>query len=98
MSLNSTFFPPAADTTVNTEAALDYDTEEEQEEGQGTEARTEILSQLPDAPTDEPMDGDHAKQPSQKKQKINEASDDDFIVVDKEEMDESDEAKPKAEL
>jgi len=51
---------------------------------QGTEATTEILSQLPDAPTDEPVDVDHAEQPSLKKQKTEEGSDDDFVVVDKE--------------
>lgn len=96
--MNSTFFPPAADTAVDTGAALDYDTEEEQEGGQGTEAMTEILSQLPDAPTNEPVDVDHAKQPSQKKQKTDEASDDGFVVVDKEELNESDKAKPRGEL
>lgn len=73
---------------------LEYDTEEEQDEVQGTEATTEILSQLPDAPTDEPVDVDD-KQPSQKKQKTEEGSDDDFVVIDKEAADGT---KPKAEL
>ena len=78
------FFPPATETDPKPENSLDYDTEEEQEEEQGTEATTEVLSQLPDAPTDEPVDVDHAEQPSQKKQKTDAASDDDFVVVDKE--------------
>lgn len=62
---------------------------------QGTEATTEILSQLPDAPTDEPVDVDDAEQPSQKKQKTEEGSDDDFVVIDKQGTDGT---KPKAEL
>jgi hypothetical protein len=53
------------------------------------------LSQLPDAPTDEPVDVDNAEQPSQKKQKTDETSDDDFVLVDEEEKDGT---KPKAEL
>ena len=76
---------PAADD------GLDYDTEEEQV----TETATEILSQLPDAPTGEPVDVDDVEEPSQKKQRTDEASDDDFVVVNK---DSADEAKPKAEL
>lgn len=62
---------------------------------QGTEATTEILSQLPDAPTDEPVDVDHAEQPSQKKQKTEEASDDEFIMISKEGAEGT---KPKSEL
>lgn len=93
--MNSAFFPPATDTSLNTEAALDYDTEEEQKEAQGIKTTTEILSQLPDAPTNEPVDVDHAEQPSQKKQRTEESSDEDFVVVDKED---TDEAKPKAGL
>lgn len=69
--------------------------EEDNKEEQGTEATTEVLSQLPDAPTDEPVDIDDAEQPSQKKQKTEESSDDDFVVVEKEEADGT---KPKAEL
>lgn len=53
------------------------------------------MSQLPDAPTDEPVDVDDAQQPSQKKQKTDEASDDEFVVVDK---DGPDESKRKSEL
>ncbi|KAF3032405.1 hypothetical protein E8E11_002087 [Didymella keratinophila] len=93
-----TFFPPAtAETESKTKATdeLEYDTEEEEDEVQGTEATTEILSQLPDAPTDEPVDVDHAEEPSQKKQKTREGSDDDFVVVDKESADGT---KPKSEL
>lgn len=62
---------------------------------QSTEATTEMLSQLPDAPTDEPVDIDHAEQPSQKKQKTEEGLDDDFIVVDREDEDIT---KSKSEL
>ncbi|KAF2623292.1 A1pp-domain-containing protein [Macroventuria anomochaeta] len=90
-----TFFPPANQTGLKAETSLEYDIEEEQEEEQGTEATTEVLSQLPDAPTDEPVDVDDAEQPSHKKQRTEEVSDDDFVVVDKEGTDES---KPKAEL
>jgi hypothetical protein len=54
-----------------------------------------MLSQLPDAPTDEPVDIDHAEQPSQKKQKTEEGLDDDFIVVDREDEDIT---KSKSEL
>ncbi|KAH6629388.1 hypothetical protein C7974DRAFT_311206 [Boeremia exigua] len=86
-----TFFPPASDAVEG----LEYDTEEEQEEESEANAATEILSQLPDAPTNEPVDVDHAEQPSQKKQKTDDVSDDDFIVVDKEDTEET---KPKAEL
>ncbi|KAJ4330374.1 hypothetical protein N0V87_010036 [Didymella glomerata] len=93
-----TFFPPAtAETESDTKTTdeLEYDTEEEQDEVQGNEATTEMLSQLPDAPTDEPVDIDHADQPSQKKQKIEDGSDDDFVVVGKEGADGT---NPKAEL
>lgn len=94
------FFPPAnAETETETQTKptddLEYDTEEEQDEVQGTEATTEILSQLPDAPTDEPVYVDHTEQPSQKKQKTEEVSDDDFVVVDKEGAEGT---KPKSEL
>lgn len=93
--MDSTFFPPATESNPHAENALDYDTEEEQEEEQRTEATTEMLSQLPDAPINEPVDIDHAQQPSQKKQKTEEGSDDDFVVVDNEETDET---KPKGGL
>jgi O-acetyl-ADP-ribose deacetylase (regulator of RNase III) len=98
LTTSSTFFPPAtAETESDTKTTdeLEYDTEEEQDEVQGNEATTEMLSQLPDAPTDEPVDIDHADQPSQKKQKIEDGSDDDFVVVGKEGADGT---NPKAEL
>lgn len=91
----STFFPPAFEAETPTKTKVEAGFEEDNEEGQTTEAATEILSQLPDAPTDEPVDIDDAEEPSQKKQKTGETSDDDFVVVDKEA---TDEAKPKAEL
>ncbi|KAF1354229.1 A1pp-domain-containing protein [Lizonia empirigonia] len=90
-----TFFPPAPEAGTPTKTKVEAGFEEDNEEGQTTEAATEILSQLPDAPTDEPVDIDDAEEPSQKKQKTGETSDDDFVVVDKEA---TDEAKPKAEL
>ena len=80
---------------MSADDSLNYDTEEEQEDGQETEATTEVLSQLPDAPTDEPVDVDHAKQPLQKKQRTGEESEDEFVVVDKESTGET---KPKSGL
>lgn len=50
---------------------------------------TELASQLPDAPTTEPTDSTDAVQPSLKKQKI-EDSDDDFVVVDKDDLKDDD--------
>ncbi|KAF2998855.1 hypothetical protein E8E13_003534 [Curvularia kusanoi] len=89
------FFPPATEVVSQAEEALDYDTEEEPDDEQKTEATTEILSQLPDAPTDDPVDVDHAEQPSQKKQRTEEMPEDDFVVVENES---EAEAKPKPEL
>jgi hypothetical protein len=88
-------FPSTTANGTIADDSLDYDTEEEPEEGQETEAITEILSQLPDAPTDEPVDVDHAEQPSQKKQRTEEEPEDDFVVVDKESTGET---KPKSGL
>ncbi|UPX10039.1 uncharacterized protein EKO05_0000714 [Ascochyta rabiei] len=85
-----TFFPPITEVHANADNGCTEDEEEHT-----TEAITEILSQLPDAPTDEPVDIDDAKLPSQKKQKTEEVLDDDFVVVNKET---TDGAKPKAEL
>ncbi len=89
------FFPPAVEINVTIDDSLDYDTEEEQEEEVGTEATSEVLSQLPDAPTNEPVDVDDVPQPLQKKQKTDEVSDDGYVVIDNED---SDEAKPKPGL
>ena len=89
-------FPPTTANGTGADDSLNYDTEEEQEDGQETEATTEVLSQLPDAPTDEPVDVDHAKQPLQKKQRTGgEESEDEFVVVDKESTGET---KPKSGL
>lgn len=70
----STFFPP-----VETEAQT------ESTEGQETSTEpSELLSQLPDAPTSEPKDVEDTEQPAVKKQKTVETdADDDFVVVEK---------------
>jgi len=76
------FFPP-------------IQTEDETAKEQATSTEpSEILSQLPDAPTEDPKDVDDTPQPSAKKQKTEEA-DDDFVVVEKEDAKED---KPKPEL
>lgn len=54
----------------------------------------EILSQLPDAPTEDPKDIPDIQEPSTKKQKT-EDTDDDFVVVEKEDAKED---TPKSEL
>lgn len=78
----STFFPPV-------------ETDDEATKAQETSTEpNEILSQLPDAPTEEPKDVEDAEQPSSKKQKTEEL-DDDFVVVEKEDAKED---KPKPEL
>ena len=94
LTTDSTYFPPITEDGKLADESLDYDTEEEQDDGLQTEAATEILSQLPDAPTDEPVNVEDAQQPSQKKQKTEETPDD-FVIVEKEDTDET---KPKAEL
>jgi hypothetical protein len=53
-----------------------------------------MLSQLPDAPTEDPKDLEDDEQPSPKKQKIEE-TDDDFVVIEKADAQED---KPKPEL
>jgi hypothetical protein len=87
---SSTFFPPV-------EAA-----DEPAKEQETSTEPSEILSQLPDAPTEDPKDVEDTLQPSTKKQKTEDA-DDDFVVVDKEDIkDDSAKAapedKPKSEL
>jgi hypothetical protein len=52
------------------------------------------LSQLPDAPTEDPKDIEDIQEPSSKKQKTEDAEDD-FVVVEKED---SKEDKAKVEL
>ncbi|RMZ70052.1 lrp16 family [Pyrenophora seminiperda CCB06] len=54
---------------------------------------SELASQLPDAPKTEPNDSDVSQQPLSKKQKTTE-TDDDFVVVEKDDITE-DESKPE---
>jgi hypothetical protein len=53
-----------------------------------------MLSQLPDAPTEDPKDISDFQEPSAKKQKM-EDTDDDFVVVEKEDAKED---QSKSEL
>lgn len=94
-TLNSIYFPPTSKDGQNAVDSLDYDTEEEQADEPEPEASTEILSQLPDVPTTELVNIDQALQPSPKKQKTEDTTGDDFVVV---ENDGAGMAKPKAEL
>ncbi|KAH7084105.1 MACRO domain-containing protein 1 [Paraphoma chrysanthemicola] len=85
-----TYFPPVES---EGEAATEQETSTEP---------SEILSQLPDAPTEEPKDVEDTPQPSAKKQKTDNV-DDDFVVIEKEDAkDESAKAapteKPKSEV
>jgi hypothetical protein len=104
--LISIFFPP-----VETETEANEATEAKSEPTEGQETSTEpseLLSQLPDAPTDEPQDAEDSEQPAVKKQKTTDSdADDDFVVVEKEDANEDaqedakeevEEAKPKSEL
>jgi hypothetical protein len=86
----SIFFPP-----VETQDKPSTQEESATEQETSTEP-SEMLSQLPDAPLEDPRDTEDTEQPSPKKQKIDEADDDDdFVVVEKEDAVED---KPKAEL
>jgi len=76
---------PAEDTTAQKDADQPVETSTEP---------SEILSQLPDAPTEDPKDVTDIEEPSTKKQKT-EDTDDDFVVVEKEDAKED---KPKPEL
>ncbi|KAF1913095.1 hypothetical protein BDU57DRAFT_458107 [Ampelomyces quisqualis] len=76
------FFPPAHIDDASVE-----------EPGTSTEP-SEMLSQLPDAPTEDPKDVEDVEQPSTKKQKTDD-TDDDFVVVEKED---ATEAKSKSEI
>jgi hypothetical protein len=59
---------------------------------------SEILSQLPDAPTEDPKDVSDIQEPSTKKQKT-EDTDDDFVVIDKEDAKEdAEDNRPRSEL
>ncbi|KAG9195051.1 hypothetical protein G6011_00171 [Alternaria panax] len=65
------FFPPVA-------------SDSKPQEEQPSEP-SELASQLPDAPTAEPQDTEDAQQPCSKKQKTSD-TDDDFVVVEKEDI------------
>jgi hypothetical protein len=78
----STFFPS---TETEDEATKELETSTEP---------SEILSQLPDAPTGDPKDISDVQEPSTKKQKTDD-TDDDFVVVEKEDAKED---ESKAEL
>ncbi|OAL47405.1 A1pp-domain-containing protein [Pyrenochaeta sp. DS3sAY3a] len=84
------FFPP-----LTTESVAQVESQEEAsaDPEQSTEP-SELLSQLPDAPTTDLQDDETAKQPSLKRQKTAEAEDD-FVVIEKEDASEE---KPKADL
>ncbi|KAH8726952.1 hypothetical protein GQ44DRAFT_705040 [Phaeosphaeriaceae sp. PMI808] len=68
------FFPPVESESTDKHEAAEQET---------TTDPSEMLSQLPDAPTADPVDADHALQPSPKKQKTDD-TDDEFVLVDKE--------------
>jgi len=71
----SNYFPPADASDIKPE-----------EKEKSTEP-SELLSQLPDAPTIDPQEAEDIEQPSLKKQKTAEAgSEDEFVVVDKEDV------------
>lgn len=90
LTLVSNFFPP-----LTTESVAQVESKEEPPADleQSTEP-SELLSQLPDAPTTDLQDDETAKQPSLKRQKTAEAEDD-FVVIEKEDASEE---KPKADL
>jgi hypothetical protein len=77
----STFFPS---TESEDEASKDLETSTEP---------SEMLSQLPDAPTEDPKDISDFQEPSAKKQKMEDT--DDFVVVEKEDAKED---QSKSEL
>ena len=77
------YFPPVPETEAQEEHATEP---------------SELASQLPDAPSTDPRDEDEAEQPSPKKQKTAETEDDDFVVVEKEDLKDDpkdDKAKPE---
>ncbi|RAR11779.1 MACRO domain containing protein 1 [Stemphylium lycopersici] len=78
------YFPPVPETEAQKEHATEL---------------SELASQLPDAPTADPKDEDEAEQPSPKKQKTAEADEDDFVMVEKDDLKDDpkdDKAKPKS--
>lgn len=81
-----TYFPPVTETDNENSPSAEA-TE------QATEP-SELLSQLPDAPTIDPQDDEDTEQPSMKKQKT-EVADDEFVVVEK---NDGEADKPKSEL
>jgi hypothetical protein len=64
-------------------------------EQEASTAPSEMLSQLPDAPTENTQHAEDSEEPSSKKSTTAEADDDDFVVVEKEDAVDD---KPKAEL
>ena len=84
---HSSYFPPL----VANASGVEKDAAAEQDDS--TEP-SELLSQLPDAPTGEPLDIEDVEQPSTKKQKTTE-SEDEFVVVEK---DDAADAKPSSGL
>ncbi|KAH9880523.1 hypothetical protein IAQ61_000816 [Plenodomus lingam] len=88
------FFPPA---TADPEAAEEANTNKQKQQEQDTTEPSALLSQLPDAPTVDPQDADSdAQQPSLKRQKTDEV-DDDFVVVEKDDVAEGT-PPPKTEI
>lgn len=77
LTIDRTFFPPANVATKS------EDSSEEPKE-QSTEP-SELLSQLPDAPTTDPQDAEDVKQPALKRQKTADA-DDDFVLIEKDDV------------
>jgi len=78
---NVGYFFPSAEVGKPDDAATEP-------ESKGLETATEpseVLSQLPDAPKDDPVDVIDAEEPSPKKQKLDD-SEDDFVVIDKEDL------------
>jgi hypothetical protein len=80
--MNRNYFPP-----VNA-------AEQSSEQETSTDA-TELAAKLPSAPATEPKD---PAEPSSKKQKTHTTTDDDFVVVDEQEVDEAKKAEPARKL
>lgn len=79
----SKFFPPVVSRS---------ETDQEQDQQKSTDT-TELAAKLPDPPTTEPT---NPEEPSLKKQKTE--GEDDFVVVNEEDIREANEAAPKADL
>jgi hypothetical protein len=79
------YFPPVAETENTEPNATSTD-------------ETELAAKLPDAPAADPKDSEDAQEPSSKKQKTEEASEDDYVVVEKDDAKGAEGAASKAEL